>query len=195
MKYSYYTFKHPHDARAVEIVDLPDKVERYFYLHDGVPCASYMPPSAELSLNEGAGDMLTDFIDNPDRVLYVSSRAQEVLASRGLIGGAIELLPFVLLDKRGRRVRDPYAIANPLMRVECLDLERSKCRRRTGGQNQIVEVKLLHVREDAIPEQAQLFRLAELPKLMVIRSDLLAALQEAGITGVAVHPVGTNIQG
>ncbi|WIG94159.1 DUF1629 domain-containing protein [Myxococcus sp. SDU36] len=195
MKYLYYTFKHPHDARAVEIVDLPDKVERYFYLRDGVPSAAYVPPSTELSFNEGAGDMLTDFIDNPDRVLYVSPRAQDVLASRGLIGSAIELLPFVLLDKRGRRVQEPYAIANPLMRVECMDHERSKCRRRTGAPEQIVEVKLLHVREGMIPEQAQLFRLAELPKLMVVRSDLLAALQEAGLTGLAVHPVGVGIQG
>ncbi|NVI98884.1 hypothetical protein HV824_12240 [Myxococcus sp. AM009] len=194
MKYSYFTFKHPYDARAVEIADLPDKVERYFYLRDGVPSAAYVPPSTELSLSEGAGDMLTDFIDNPDRVLYVSRRVQEVFSSRGLVGGAVELLPFVLLDKRGRRVQESYAIANPLMRVGCVDLERSKCRYRSGAANQIVEIKLLHVREDAIPEQAQLFRLAELPKLMVVRSDLLAAIQEAGLTGLAVHPVGMDIQ-
>ncbi|WP_043709713.1 imm11 family protein [Corallococcus macrosporus] len=195
MTLSYYTFKNPHDTRMVEIVDLPDKVERYFYLRDGVPSASYVPPTTELTLNQQAGDFLTDFIANPDRVLYVSPRVREVLASRGLIGEAVELLPFVLLDKRGRRVPDAYVIANPLMRVRCLDVERSKVRRRTGRPGQIVEIKSLHLCDEAIPEDAQLFRLEELPKLMVLRSDLLEAFQQAGLTGLAVHPTGTEIPG
>ncbi|AEI63576.1 hypothetical protein LILAB_08325 [Corallococcus macrosporus] len=107
----------------------------------------------------------------------------------------MELLPFVLLDKRGRRVPDAYVIANPLMRVRCLDVERSKVRRRTGRPGQIVEIKSLHLCDEAIPEDAQLFRLEELPKLMVLRSDLLEAFQQAGLTGLAVHPTGTEIPG
>jgi hypothetical protein len=195
MSYSYYTFGHPRDARGVRVVDLPDRVEDYFYLSDGIPCAPYLPPTTELSLYEGAGDMLTDFIDNPDRMLYVSQRVQDVLKSRGLVGAAVELLPFVLLDKRGRRVRESYAIANPLVRVPCLDFERSKYRRTASDPSELAEVKLLHVREDAVPEDAQLFRLGELPRLMVLRSDLLEAFQQAGLSGLAVHPAGKTIPG
>lgn len=194
MPYTYYTFGHSLDPRAVEVVDLPDRVDDYFYLSDGIPCASYLPPTTELSLYEGAGDMFTDFIDNPDRVLYVSQRVQDVLKGRGLVGSTVELLPFILLDKRGRRVRESYAIANPLVRVPCLDFERSKYRR-ASDPNELAEVKLLHVREDAVPEDAQLFRLAELPRLMVLRSDLLEAFQQAGLTGLAVHPAGKTIPG
>ncbi|WP_163779409.1 imm11 family protein [Myxococcus vastator] len=195
MALCYYTFKSPHDARAVEIVDLPDKVERYFYLRDGVPSASYVPPTTELTLSQQAGDLLTDFIANPDRVLYVSQRVQDVLVSRALVGDVVELLPFILLNKCGRRVQDAYAIANPLMRVQCLDMERSKCRRRAGQSGQIVEIKSLHLRDEAIPKDAQVFRLEELPKMMVLRSDLLEAFQQAGLTGLAVHPTGTEIPG
>lgn len=195
MPYSYHTFGHALDPRAVEIVDLPDKVEDYFYLRDGVPMASYLPPTTELSLYEGAGDMFTDFIDNPDRALYVSQRVQDVLSGRGLIGTAVELLPFVLLDKRSRRVREAYAIANPLVRVPCLDFERSKYRRSAGNPNELAEVKLLHLREDAIPDDAQLFRVAEFTEMMVLRSDLLEAFQQAGLTGLAVQPIGTPIPG
>ncbi|MCP3143931.1 imm11 family protein [Pyxidicoccus xibeiensis] len=195
MPYSYYTFGHAHDPRAVEIVDLPDRVEDYFYLSDGIPCASYLPPTTELSLYERAGDMFTDFIDNPDRVLYVSQRVQDVLKSRGLVGEAIELLPFVLLDKRGRRTRESYAIANPLVRVPCLDFERSKYRRTASDPNELAEVKLLHVREDAVPDNAQLFRMAEYSEMIVLRSDLLEAFQQAGLTGLAVNPAGKTIPG
>ncbi|NMO19039.1 hypothetical protein HPC49_43430 [Pyxidicoccus fallax] len=195
MSYSYYTFGHAHDPRAVEIVDLPDRVEEYFYLSDGILCASYLPPTTELSLYENAGDMFTDFIDNPDKVLYVSQRVQDVLKERGLVGAAVELLPFVLLDKRGRRVRESYAIANPLVCVSCLDFERSKYRRTASDPNELAEVKLLYVREDSIPDDAQLFRLAELTDMVVLRSDLLEAFQKAGLTGLAVHPAGKTIPG
>ena len=195
MPYSYYTFGPLLDPRAVQVVDLPDRAEDYFYLRDGIPCASYLPPTTELGFYEGAGDMLTDFIDNPDRVLYASPRVQDVLKGRGLVGAAVELLPFVLLDKRGRRVREAYAIANPLLRVPCLDFERSKYRRSASDPNELAEVKLLHLREDAVPEDAQLFRLGELPRLMVLRSDLLESFQQAGLSGLRVHPAGQTIPG
>ncbi|RKG86356.1 hypothetical protein [Corallococcus terminator] len=195
MPYSFYTFGHALDSRAVEIVDLPDKVEDYFYLSDGVPMAPYLPPTTELRLYEEAGDMFTDFIDNPDGVLYVSPQVCEVLSSRGLVGAAVELLPFVLLDKRGRRVRESYAIANPLVSVPCLDFERSKYRRRAGSPIELAEVNLLHLREDALPEDVQLFRVAEFTEMMVLRSDLLDAFHQAGLTGLAVHPTGTTIPG
>ncbi|MCY1034840.1 hypothetical protein OV207_25560 [Corallococcus sp. BB11-1] len=179
----------------MEIVDLPDKVEDYFYLRDGVPMASYLPPTTQLSLYEEAGDMFTDFIDNPDRVLYVSQRVGEILSSRGLVGAAVEMLPFVLLDKRGRRVQESYFIANPLVSIPCLDFERSKYRRRASNPNELAEVNLLHLREDVLPEDAQLFRVAEFTDLMVLRSDLLDAFHQAGLTGLAVHPSGTTIPG
>ncbi|WP_240358013.1 imm11 family protein [Myxococcus vastator] len=183
------------DPRAVEIVDLPDKVDDYFYLRDGVPMAGYLPPTTELALYERAGDMLTDFIANPDTALYVSQSVQKVLADRGLTDSVVELLPFVLLDKRGRRVREQYAIANPLLKVPCLDFERSKYRRTASDPNEIAEIKVLYIREEAIPSDAQLFRLAELPEMVVLRSDLLEAFQQEGLTGIAVNRTGQKTPG
>ncbi|MFP2959050.1 imm11 family protein [Myxococcus sp. 1LA] len=193
MSYTYFTFKSALDPRAVQIVELPDKVERYFYLTKGRPVAPYLPPTTELSLYERAGDMLTDFIGNPDCVLYVSERAQQVLAARGLVGAELELLPFVLLDKRGRKLRESYCIANPLRSVPCVDRERSKYR--LDGPDEIGDIRMLCVREGSIPDDAQLFRVAEFPEMMVLRSDLLEAFQQAGLTGLAVHPTGTEIPG
>ncbi|GHG88967.1 hypothetical protein [Comamonas sp. JC664] len=195
MPYRYYTFVHALDPRAVEIVDLPDRVDDYFYLRDGVPMAGYLPPTTALALYERAGDMLTDFIANPDTALYVSQPAQKVMGERGLTDTVVELLPFVLLDKRGRRIREPYAIANPLLKVACLDFERSKYRRAASDPNEIAEVKVLCLREDEVPSDAQLFRVAEFPEMIVLRSDLLEAFQQAGLTGLAVHPTGTEIPG
>ncbi|ABF90992.1 hypothetical protein MXAN_0085 [Myxococcus xanthus DK 1622] len=195
MSYRYYTFVHALDPRAVEIVDLPDKVDDYFYLRDGVPMGSYLPPTTELALYERAGDMLTDFIANPDTALYVSPNVQKVLADCGLTDAVVELLPFILLDKRGRQIRERYAIANALLKVPCLDFERSKYRRAASDPNEIAEIKVLCIREEAVPSDAQLFRLAELPEMVVLRSDLLEAFQQAGLTGLAVHPTGTEIPG
>ena len=181
------------DPRAAKIVELPDKVSRYFYLTKGRVVAPFLLPTTELALYEEAGDMLTDFIGNPDCVLYVSSRAEQVLTERGLIGEAVELLPFVLLDKRGRKMREPYFIANPLRSVPCVDRERSKCR--LDGPDEIGDIRMLHVREGDIPSDVQLFRVAEFPEMIVLRSDLLEAFQQAGLTGLAVHSTGTEIPG
>ncbi|MFP2959049.1 hypothetical protein ACLEPN_14700 [Myxococcus sp. 1LA] len=195
MSYRYYTFGRSLDPRAAEIVDLPDRVDDYFYLRDGVPMAKYLPPTTELSLYDGGGDMLTDFIGNPDMVLYVSKRVQQILIERGLVGVVVELLPFELLDKRRRRVREPYALANPLLRISCLDFERSRYRRTASDPETLADVDILHVKEDAIPDDAQIFRVAEFSELMVLRSDLLAAFQHAEVTGLAVHPTGELIPG
>lgn len=189
---TYYTFTHSLDPRAAEIVDLPDKVEKYYFLSDGIPVASYLPPSTELSLYSGAGDMLTDFVGNPDRVLYVSQRARDLMLQQGLSEDLVEYLPFILVDKRGRRLQEQYFIANPLLRVPCLERSLSKYRLNSDDPNDIGRIHVLHLVED-LPQEARLFRVAEFTRLMVIRSDLLETLQHAGLTGLHVQPVGTRL--
>ena len=193
MAHTYYTFKNSLDPRAAEIVDLPDRVEKYYYLSDGISVAPYLPPSTKLSLYGEAGDTLTDFIDNPDRVLYVSQRAREILQQQGLSDGVVEYLPFVLLDKRGRRVREQYFIANPLLRVSCLDFARSRYSLDSDDPTDIGGITVLHMHEDRIPADARLFRVAEYTRLMVLRSDLLEVLRQAGLTGPHVQPVSTPL--
>ena len=189
---TYYTFTHSLDPRAAEIVDLPDKVEKYYFLSDGIPVASYLPPSTELSLYSGAGDMLTDFVGNPDRVLDVSQRARDLMLQQGLSEDLVEYLPFILVDKRGRRLQEQYFIANPLLRVPCLERSLSKYRLNSDDPNDIGRIHVLHLVED-LPQEARLFRVAEFTRLMVIRSDLLETLQQAGLTGLHVQPVGTRL--
>ncbi|HYO59978.1 imm11 family protein [Archangium sp.] len=193
MSYTYHTFKNSLDPRAAEIVDLPDRVEKYYYLSDGIRVAPHLPPSTELHLYEEAGDMLKDFIDNPDRVLYVSQRAREVLQQQGLSEDVIEYLPFVLLDKRGRRVREQYYIANPLVRVPCLDFTRSRYWLDSDDPTDLGGITVLHMLEDRLPADARLFRVAEYTRLVVLRSDLLEALRQAGLTGPHVQPVGMRM--
>ncbi|KFA87217.1 imm11 family protein [Archangium violaceum] len=193
MNHTYYTFKNSHDPRAAEIVELPDKVEKYYYLKRGRTMKPHFPPSTALCLYEEAGDMLTDFISNPDRVLYVSRRTQELLVRNGLPDDSIEYLPFVLHDKRGRVVREQYYIANPLMCISCFDLKSSRYWLESDEPPEIGDVEQLRLREDQLPADAKLFRVAEFPRLMVIRSDLLEAMRREGLTGLNVQPVGESL--
>lgn len=193
MAYTYFTVSRSLDERAIQIHDLPDKVERYFNLRKAVPMGSLFPPSTVLSVHPRSGDMLTDFIDNSDSVLYASASAREVLVSNGVGDDAAEYLPFILHDKQGRVVKEQYFVVNPLRSIPCFDFEKSSYETYPHKPEKISLIESIQLREDEIPEDARLFRLAESTPFIIIRSDLWEAIHKAGLTGLAVKPLGADV--
>lgn len=154
--------------------------ERYF---DGI----------EFQLRKETGNQLTDFLYSVDGLLVISPPVRQLLTDQGLGPEDVEFVPFKLKDKKGKPVAKPYCVANPLRRVACLDTERSDCKLFTnpvsGEQKWMIETVVL--REDAIPPDARLFRLAEKPShTVLIRSDLLDLIRKAGLTGLVARAQG-----
>lgn len=144
-----------------------------------------------LSMHRKGGGKLTDFLFSIDRLLVGSERAKAFFEANAT-ADEIEYIPFRLKDKKGKLRDERYFIVNPLRRVACLDRKRSDAEPIidvVSREERWVIVKL-QLEEDKIPETAKLFRLAEDPQRILIRSDLLEAVRAAGLTALVEKKVG-----
>ena len=115
---------------------LPDGIGvRWYRLADGDPFgADYPADPGAVTLRLGddhRGLKLPSFIGNTGNLLIVDrATADAILAMRT---GQIEVLPFVLLDHRGRVHSQNYVFLNPLERIACLNESESVLRRSSKG--------------------------------------------------------------
>ncbi len=181
------------DERPWSVDGFTPAVPRYFRLRKGVRLLPEYPANVVLDLAETGGDMRVDFIRNHDRVVLASSRAREVLVAGGAVEEQVEYLPVTLRDKKKRVLDTQYFIVNPVVNVACMDRKRSE-HSTYSNSDQIMHIERLYLDDAQIPKDTPIFRLAEDKKLILIRRDLLAAIQGAGLVGLHAVPQGEAIQ-
>jgi hypothetical protein len=177
------------DPRYCCVKDMGD-LERPGDLSVARPVGPRFPDGLKVSVAQDCGDLVPDFVDNIFRVLIVSEKARRFLEGEGIGKNRAEYLPIVLGDKRGKSLGEAFFIVNILTAVGCFDWDRSTYKTYKGSPREIMSVKILHVRAEAIPEDAMLFRVGERLHEIVIRTDLLGRLRAAGCDGLEVIPMG-----
>lgn len=197
-RFSYFTLPHypgseiaatePFSARHLPT---PIRVRR------GVPIGMDFPPTTEVALSSKSGPRFTDFLYTTSRLLLATERVCNLFQAEGVTHEQAEYLPFVLKDRKGKVRPEKYILINLLLKVPCFDFDRAEYSLFTGeavsmpGVKEISTIRKLQVREDQIPADAKLFRLAEEPDVKLIRSDLLDALKAQGMDGGLVTlPLG-----
>ncbi len=188
-KYEYYVFFNDADVRLARIEDLDDDIDDG-ELDNGVPMAPIWPHDPVIQIHEDSGDIINDFIVNIDRCLIISGNVRQVLINEEVGPECVEFLPFVLKDKKGRQVKQQYYFANPLLKYDCFDKEKSTYQAFDDGE--IMMVENLHIHPEKLPENAKLFRLGEKPQFIIIRSDLAERLKTE-TTGFHVANMGDDI--
>lgn len=188
----YLTFTITNDPKLSSIERWGERVGKSYRVNLGLSMADFFPPEVELQLSDDSGDMVVDFVPNIMRSLFVSDGAKGVFEDAGVVTPDVEYLPFKLLDKGGRHVPKSYFFVNPLLHVECLDWERSKLQK-YDGSDELQKISAMRVLPEAIPEDVKLFRLAEQPFRILIRSDLLETLLGQGFTGIFTVPMGEEL--
>jgi hypothetical protein len=130
---------------------------------------------------------LTDMPFNPNFHL-VSPRLRALLEELGL-GAEIQFLPVRVVGEKSGREVGVYYVAHFLRRISCLDLEHSVGVEfyepdyfRPEKRGKIRAVWRAVLRREAIGE-ARVFRVDEYVYIVVIREDVKAAMEAAGITG------------
>lgn len=191
MTYSTLFFRRE-DARAAYIEDIAANFNASAELKEGVPLQGTLTEAHHFSLSPKGGDLLGDFVPNISRTLIVSSKARAVLEAEGITGPGIEYLPFTLLDKRGRRVKQSYFVANLLLKVPCMDRDQSDFDE-DESDGEVLTLSSLRILVERIPAEAKLFRLGEFPSTVVIRSDLVQRLRDEGLTGFVARAQGEDI--
>lgn len=161
----------------------PDPIDSYD-LEIGVRVADEYPAGFdEVTLQLGAGHPgleLPSFIGNTDHMLIVSREAAGIIRSHDV--GEVEEIPFKLVDHGGRVHSEDYVFLNPIGTHDCLDMDRTVCKRHDDGAIMKITRFVLSgakLRRGSCP---RLLRPREAPREYFFAEALVAALRNAGCT-------------
>ena len=190
---TYQIVSFDEDPRVSYIEDIDANVPDDFKLTEGVSLKKDISKANTFSVSKDGGDMLCDLVENLSGVLIVSTRAREALEAAGVTGKVVEYLPFTLKDKRGRPTKQEYFVANLRQKVACMDRDNSEFVD-SDVDGAILSVQRLTVLPKKILKDAQLFRLGEYPRVIVIRSDLAKRLRDEKLTGLTFREQGEEFK-
>lgn len=120
-------------------------------------------------LSPDHGKKLADSVPNTLSILVVSDRLRSLLAATG---EEIDFHPVRIRNLKGRMVKDPYFLANPLGAVDCMDREQSDFEESALEPGQVNYFRRLVLDPERIPADRKLFRLASQKDLVLVRKDL-----------------------
>lgn len=155
---------------------------------EGIHLAREFPERAEVTFSRNFPDFrkLYDFQPNILGALIISAKARQLVDSLGV--PHVEFLPVSIKDHRGNVVAGDYAILNLLGGEDAIEMERSDYKMNHINKEQIGRIKKLALKPEAISAEAKMFRCSRMRRLYLIREDVLAAFNEAGLTGFRTYP-------
>jgi hypothetical protein len=124
------------------------------------------------------GLLLPDFIGNTDRMLICSTSAKEVILAHD--AGEVEVVPFTLLNHRGRVHSRDYVFVNPVGAVDCLNLPTCDIFRHDDGSIGSVDRFVVDVKK--VESARDLFRPQESRGTYIFSEKLVSAIQEKKLT-------------
>jgi hypothetical protein len=196
-KFTYLSIPHDPGPKPAGIKELRVYLQAHtrIRLKSGEKVGEDFLSKLEIQMTKDAGNELTDFLYSVDRLLVVSLKVRKFLEDKQFGSDEIEYIPFKLKDKKGKLLTEQYCVVNPLLKITCLDTEKSDCNLFTNpvDGSQRWNVESIVVREEAIPPELRLFRLAEDTSQILIRSDLLAAIKKAKFTGLVARLPGDSL--
>lgn len=148
------------------------------------------PPEFEMSRRLG-GKLVQDCVENTLGYTIVSERVRAVLESHA--STPIEFLPLHIRNHKGRREPQTFFIVNVLGQVSCADRARSQYIESAMRPGQFCDLTKLFLDPERVDAKRNIFRLAELPRVILVRSDLADLLRHSGVTGLELLPLGTEV--
>jgi hypothetical protein len=136
----------------------------------------------EMTLQLGAdhpGLELTSYIGNTDSMLVVDRKTAAIIQSHNV--GEIELIPFKLLNHKGRVHSKDYVFMNPIGCVDCLNHERSVITR-DEDDGSFVRVERVVLAAAKLTDVPDLFRIKEALDCYVFSEKLVNDLRNKGCT-------------
>jgi hypothetical protein len=163
-----------------EIVNFDDT--HHFML--GKSLAKTFPDNVKIRMSADMprDNVLTDFLENSESLLVVSGRLKEFLEERKL--KALEYLPVIILNHKGKPVKEPYFIANPFDHVDCLELKASQPRYSQVRKQSIDRIERFVLDPERIDPERELFKIKNLDGHTLVSRDLADAITKAKFTAI-----------
>jgi hypothetical protein len=165
--------------------------EMGWMLVEGTRASGRHSPSASLGMTgHYPGIKLSDNLRNTFGY-WVISRAMKAVLEREA-HTEIEFLPISIINHKGRRADGEFFIANPFAIEDCVDRSGSDVDESAMAPGFFGGIYRLALDTARIPPEARLFRLKQMPKVIIVRDDLRAALDAQGLTGLGYISMGED---
>jgi hypothetical protein len=189
---SYFVLGRDLNPDNCAIYENPGEMENRHYPARGIRMEDSYPDGYKFSMSKDMpGIRVPDIINNALGYLMISAKLKELLEKHAT--AEIEYLRFTLLNHKRRVASDQYFIANLIGTVDCVDRERTIGDMSALNPGQYSRIKRLFLQEDKLDPALNLFRIASLPKVILIRDDLKKELEGQGITGAIYCEMGSKL--
>lgn len=150
----------------------------------GLPVRDIAPEVAEFDVNprHPRNNKAPDSVYNTHGISLISRRLKAFLDD---LGGRREFVPARIFDRRGKPISLDYLVLNCLDVYDAIDQIRSDIDLNPFAPEQIMNCTRLVVDEDAIPEDATVFRLRYMTNRLLVRRDTAERMEAAGFGGLA----------
>lgn len=168
----YLPWVHSFEPALAWIGDpMPDEIDPVCdKLMFGKPAAKKLADvDIELGLSADHGVALADSLPNTWNMYVVSGRLRDALAGTG---EPIEFVPVRIRNHKGRLVKQPYFLMNPIGAIDCMDRKQSDFDEDPVDRSQALTLRRLVLDPSKIPEDRSVFRLASKLPLVLVRKDL-----------------------
>ncbi|MFY0562746.1 imm11 family protein [Archangium lansingense] len=165
--------------------DLPDNLLSFSNrLSRGRPMGNDYPKDPQWRMSDTYGGIkLPSLIANTDSILVVERPLKEVFEATGV---AMECLPFVLVNHKGRVASRDYFIVNPLGNLDCLNLEKSEIE---WLDDDVVGIEKFVLDTEKVKDAPDMFRVKEDRETIVISHRLADELKKVKPTNVFLFDV------
>ncbi|CAM4049492.1 imm11 family protein [Corallococcus soli] len=190
--HEYYVLSTPGDE-SLCILDKEsgELCEMGWMFVEGIRARERYGPSASLAMTDDyPGVKLTDNLINTFGYWVISEALKALLEKEAHTD--IEYLPVPIINHKGRRTEGEFFIANPFAIVDCVDLGNSNVDESQMAPGLFGGIYRLALDGTRIPPEARLFRLKQMPKVIIVREDLRAALDAQGLTGLSYIAMGED---
>jgi hypothetical protein len=173
------------DKSFCTLGDFPDDLQAIGHrLSFGKPSGADYPKGAKWRMSDEFGGIkLPSLVANTDSTLVVERKLKEIFEATG---APMECLPFALLNHKGQVASRDYFIINPLLKLDCLNLEKSEIE---WMDDEVVELRKPVLDPGKVKDAPDMFRIKEAREQIVISHQLADALKKVNPTNIYLFSV------
>lgn len=176
----YYIFDAVSPNRDAPYLDLPDEIDLINSIMGKKPDFDELPIKIQANIDNDEKIVYTDII-NPGVPLF-SNKMKSTLDNLGI--DTIDYYPVQLINSETKEILAEYWLALVLKIIACIDLDKTEFKQTTSKTTVISRFSIDHNKVAG----AKLFRLHNIPSLIIINEELKNALSKIGFNGVRFKP-------